>query len=131
MLRATQLRFSIRILYAAILIWGLTPTFAADEASKTPERWVGAWASAQVLAEGDKVLPINVSRICLSIRSNRQLLKSQVTSHPGRPLSEQAYNHPTKQSTTNIPAATSPLIRLLLLPLSFMLILRRNPRWFR
>jgi lysophospholipase L1-like esterase len=63
MLRATRFLASIRLLCAIVLIIGLGPaTFAANAPTENPERWVGAWASAQVLAEGDKVLPSDANR---------------------------------------------------------------------
>jgi len=63
MLRATRLLFSIRLLYTAVLLCGLaTATSAANGPTEKPERWVGAWASAQVLAEADKALPGDMSQ---------------------------------------------------------------------
>jgi lysophospholipase L1-like esterase len=63
MLRATRLLCSIRLLFVVVLLCGLSPaTFAANADTEKPERWVGAWASAQVLAEGDKALPRNATR---------------------------------------------------------------------
>ena len=48
MLRATRLLFSIRLLFVVLLLCGLSPaTFAANADTEKPERWVGAWASAQ------------------------------------------------------------------------------------
>jgi lysophospholipase L1-like esterase len=63
MLRATRLLFSIRFLFVVVLLCGLSPaTFGANADTEKSERWVGAWASAQVLAEGDKALPSNATR---------------------------------------------------------------------
>ncbi len=63
MLRATRLLFSIRLIFIVVLLCGQSPaTFAANADTEKPERWVGAWASAQVLAEGDKALPSNATR---------------------------------------------------------------------
>ena len=63
MLRATRLLFSIRLFCTAVLLCVLaTSTSAANAPNEKPERWVGAWASAQVLAEADKALPGNTSQ---------------------------------------------------------------------
>lgn len=58
MLRATRLLLTVRLVCAFALCGTVPASFAAD----APERWVGAWASAQVLAEADEALPIPAGR---------------------------------------------------------------------
>jgi lysophospholipase L1-like esterase len=58
MLKATRVFFSLRVLCVVFILCGTTPAASlAATVAATPVGWVGAWASAQVLAEADKALP--------------------------------------------------------------------------
>lgn len=63
-MKPLSLPLRIRILIAAVALLGgvSCANFSASPTTEASATWVGSWSSAQLLAEGDKVLPMEFKR---------------------------------------------------------------------